>query len=93
MYEAYSYGQTPYNGINDQVSVANTIYVRHIIMIIQDVLSKVSEGYRMSPPEGTPKAVYNDIMMTCWDILPKQRPTFQEIIIKLRGILARLPKK
>ena len=64
------------------------IYVR----MLQEILSKVKQGLRLIPPEGTPKAV-QEIMVVCWDILPKQRPTFQDIVFKLRDILVKLPKK
>ena len=47
----------------------------------------------MKPPKRTPKAVCKDVMLSCWDILPKQRPTFQDVVIKLRDILARLPRR
>ena len=53
----------------------------------------MQQGRRMDPPEVTPKAVCKEVMLPCWDILPKQRPTFQDIVVELRGILAKLPKR
>ena len=43
----------------------------------------------MKPPEATPKTVRKEVMLPCWDILPKQRPTFQDIVIKLKAKLSK----
>lgn len=45
----------------------------------------------MRPPKGTPKALWEK-MLACWDFLPKQRPTFQDLVFELRDILIKLPK-
>ena len=60
--------------------------------MLQEILSKLQQGLRLTPPEGTPKAVHKEIMVVCWDMFPKQRLTFQDIVIKLRDIIGKLPK-
>ena len=63
------------------------------LFMLQEILSKLQEGLRLTPPEGTPKAVRKEIMVVCLDMFPKQRLTFQDIVIKLRDIIGKLPKK
>ena len=63
----------------------------HLLML-QEVLSKLEEGYRLTPPGGTPKSVQKEVMVACWDTFPTQRPKFQDIVSKLTDILAKLPK-
>lgn len=55
----------------------------HIVTLISfqhidSVVDKIQGGYRMECPDGCPKKVY-DVMRDCWDIDPKQRPTFKTI--------------
>ncbi|XP_006812440.1 tyrosine-protein kinase CSK-like [Saccoglossus kowalevskii] len=45
---------------------------------LTDVVAHVERGYRMEAPEGCPDQIYR-IMMKCWDLDPKQRPSFSEI--------------
>lgn len=47
----------------------------------------------MSPPEGTPKDVYDKVMYPCWYDDPDDRPTFTDIVTALKAILSKLPKK
>ena len=39
---------------------------------------QVDNGYRMPPPTGCPKAVY-DVMMLCWQCEPQDRPNFSDL--------------
>jgi hypothetical protein len=41
-------------------------------MANSEVLGKILEGYRMSPPPNTPKDVV-DLMQKCWQLDPKER--------------------
>ena len=70
-------------------SLAMTLH----LFMLQEILSELQQGLQLTSPEGTPKAVHKEIMAVCWDILPKQRPTFQDIVFKLRDITGKLPKK
>jgi len=47
----------------------------------------------MEPPEGTPKEVYDTVMWESWHYDPDDRPTFPDIVTRLKAILAKLPKK
>ncbi|XP_066488030.1 mast/stem cell growth factor receptor Kit [Tiliqua scincoides] len=40
---------------------------------------KIKEGYRMLSPDFAPAEMYQ-IMKSCWDVDPLQRPTFKEIV-------------
>ena len=44
-------------------------------MTNDEVLAKIGQGYRMPPPPGCPKKLY-DMMLNCWREYPKDRPTF-----------------
>jgi len=41
-------------------------------------MEKIERGYRMESPDGCPQKVY-DVMRDCWEIDPKQRPSFAKI--------------
>lgn len=47
----------------------------------------VERGYRMEAPDGCPQEIYN-IMMSSWEIDPKQRPTFKQVLEKLNNLRA-----
>lgn len=49
---------------------------------IDGVVEMIEKGHRMECPDGCPKQVYR-VMRDCWDIDPRQRPTFQTIYRKL----------
>lgn len=46
---------------------------------------KVDEGYRMSPPEGTPTDIFQ-LMTRCWEQDARERPRFSEIHQALQDI-------
>ncbi|XP_035825708.1 ALK tyrosine kinase receptor [Aplysia californica] len=52
----------------------------------EGVMSLVTQGGRLDPPEGCPSAVF-DIMASCWSALPEGRPTFSLIISSLEKTL------
>jgi hypothetical protein len=49
----------------------------------------VFTGYRMPAPDGTPKACYK-LMLNCWNLIPSERPNFDEILKKLQKIIKKL---
>ncbi len=50
-----------------------------------EVVEKVLAGYRMPSPSGCLDIVY-DIMMSCWDAKPENRPTFAEVAAKINQL-------
>ncbi|ELT95794.1 hypothetical protein CAPTEDRAFT_133716, partial [Capitella teleta] len=52
-----------------------------------NVVTHVSEGYRMESPDGCPQEIY-DIMTETWNINAGQRPSFTETAVKLSAIRA-----
>ena len=44
----------------------------------QDVVDRLTQGYRHPQPVGCPDALY-DVMMDCWKRDPVQRPTFEHL--------------
>uniref|UniRef100_A0AC34FJB7 Tyrosine-protein kinase n=1 Tax=Panagrolaimus sp. ES5 TaxID=591445 RepID=A0AC34FJB7_9BILA len=50
---------------------------------IQDVIRHIESGYRMEPPEGCPLQI-SHLMTDTWSLQPTDRPTFAEIVIKLK---------
>ncbi|VDH99108.1 c-src tyrosine kinase [Mytilus galloprovincialis] len=54
---------------------------------LSDVVMHVERGYRMEAPDGCPQEIYN-IMMQAWEIDPKQRPTFKQVLEKLNNLRA-----
>ncbi|KAI6192776.1 Tyrosine-protein kinase Abl [Aphelenchoides besseyi] len=52
---------------------------------IQDVVRHVEKGYRMEMPEGCAPLV-NELMCECWALEPRARPTFSELVNKLKRI-------
>ena len=54
---------------------------------LSDVVMHVERGYRMEAPEGCPPEAYA-IMTAAWAKEPVDRPTFEEIRIKLESLKA-----
>jgi hypothetical protein len=50
----------------------------------REVVQRVEKGYRLSPPPGCPRAIY-DLMMDCWNPTPAARPTFRQVLQTLLG--------
>ena len=51
-----------------------------------EVAEKVIKGHRLSKPDDCPDELYK-IMTQCWSAEPNGRPSFEEIIEKLRDYL------
>jgi c-src tyrosine kinase len=50
---------------------------------IQDVIRHIEQGYRMEPPENCPLQI-SHLMTETWGLEPSSRPTFGEIVNKLK---------
>uniref|UniRef100_UPI00398E3FC9 protein-tyrosine kinase 6-like n=1 Tax=Pristiophorus japonicus TaxID=55135 RepID=UPI00398E3FC9 len=48
----------------------------------QEVVSMVSQDYRMPCPDGCPRKLH-EIMLKCWDSIAQTRPSFEELVQKL----------
>ncbi|XP_028413457.1 titin-like isoform X1 [Dendronephthya gigantea] len=53
---------------------------------VEDFVSHVREGYRLSQPDETSSETYN-FMLQCWDANPNHRPTFHEVVNILEELL------
>ncbi|CAI8021504.1 Ephrin type-A receptor 4a (Fragment) [Geodia barretti] len=49
----------------------------------KEVYDKIQSGYRLPPPPGCPRAVYQT-MINCWSTEPESRPTFPEVQVELQ---------
>ena len=47
------------------VASSQCIYFHFILMYLQQAIKLVDTGYRLPPPPGCPRAIYN-IMIPCW---------------------------
>ena len=52
---------------------------------VTEVHQKVPKGYLLEKPQNVPDDLW-DFMLLCWDLDPKSRPTFQQIVDKLSSI-------
>jgi len=52
---------------------------------IQDVIKHIEKGYRMDPPESCPRVI-SSLMSDCWVLDMHLRPSFGEILTRLRRI-------
>ncbi|CAI8052359.1 Tyrosine protein-kinase src-2 [Geodia barretti] len=60
-----------------------TIGIKPYIQLTNsEVYQKIQSGYRLPPPPGCPRAVYQT-MINCWNHEPDSRPTFPEIQVGL----------
>ena len=46
---------------------------------------QIDGGYRMPPPAGCPKEVYN-VMQQCWMYEPDERPNFTQVLSMLKAL-------
>uniref|UniRef100_A0AC35GRW7 Protein kinase domain-containing protein n=1 Tax=Panagrolaimus sp. PS1159 TaxID=55785 RepID=A0AC35GRW7_9BILA len=53
---------------------------------IQDVIRHIEQGYRMEPPEHCPLQI-SHLMSACWELEPTARPSFAEIVNKLKRFI------
>ena len=57
----------------------------------EQVMEKVTNGYRMTKPQDCPDEVY-DLMMKCWDKNPKNRPSFEVLYKEIYKLWAKLKR-
>ncbi|KAM7365894.1 hypothetical protein PAMP_015375 [Pampus punctatissimus] len=55
-----------------------------------ELLDLLLSGHRLKPPEDCDQKLY-EVMQSCWDKEPTQRPGFKELGETLRGLLSELP--
>lgn len=70
LWEIFSRGGTPYDGINNLA-----------------VVTEVMSGYRLPAPPRCPTQVY-DLMLRCWDIEHRSRPSFATIVNELQALIS-----
>lgn len=49
----------------------------------RDVINQLEQGIRLPKPENCPPALYS-LMTRCWSYDPRERPTFTELVVKIR---------
>uniref|UniRef100_A0A7N5ZRH8 non-specific protein-tyrosine kinase n=1 Tax=Anabas testudineus TaxID=64144 RepID=A0A7N5ZRH8_ANATE len=49
----------------------------------RDVINQLEQGIRLPKPDNCPPALYS-LMTRCWSYDPKERPTFTELVVKIR---------
>lgn len=49
----------------------------------RDVINQLEQGIRLPKPETCPPALYS-LMTRCWAYDPRERPTFTELVVKIR---------
>jgi FMS-like tyrosine kinase 1 len=52
----------------------------------QSLFHKIRDGYRMEKPKLASQEIY-EIMLECWRVNPKSRPTFTELEQKMGALL------
>jgi len=50
----------------------------------KEVVQRVTDGFRMERPESCPRELYEKVMLWCWRIDPKDRPSFKMLSEKLK---------
>ena len=64
LYEIWSLGCRPFEGLDNSI-VRNTESIIREFYALSQVVEKLESGYRLAPPPGCPKEVYQ-LMMDCW---------------------------
>lgn len=54
---------------------------------LEQILEKLTSGYRMEQPKDCDDYVYKSIMLKCWDFDPKKRPKFSELVSHLDNLI------
>ncbi|KAK3744279.1 hypothetical protein QZH41_020659, partial [Actinostola sp. cb2023] len=52
-----------------------------------DILEQLKQGYRLEKPRDTSRDMYS-IMWKCWNLDPKQRPSFPDLVYQVGGLLS-----
>jgi hypothetical protein len=47
---------------------------------LEHILEKILSGYRMEKPKDCDNKVYESIILKCWNLEPKLRPTFSQLV-------------
>jgi serine/threonine protein kinase len=91
--EVFNDGERPYSAAVDVWSFGVFIYDifatdlefedGHPIKNAQQMMLRIMRGARFKRVDGIPDALW-DLMLTCWDTDPLQRPTFAQIVDKLK---------
>lgn len=51
-----------------------------------EILNLLKTGYRMEKPKNCSDSVY-ELMKSCWNLKPNQRPSFKDISVKIEEFL------
>ena len=57
----------------------------------QETIQQISNGYRLSLPQNCPDEVYA-VMLDCWRVEPKERPSFKNLFETLDDLLKKSSK-
>lgn len=49
----------------------------------RDVINQLEQGIRLPKPDNCPPALYS-LMTRCWAYDPKERPSFTDLVVKIR---------
>jgi serine/threonine protein kinase len=52
-----------------------------------EILLKLTSGYRMEKPKECTSYIYENIMIKCWEYEPKKRPLFNELVKMFKNLL------
>ena len=56
----------------------------------EQILDKLTSGYRMEKPKECDPYIYENVLLKCWNMNPKQRPKFSDLIQVFEVMLASL---
>jgi len=67
MYEIWSVGHKPYEGMTIRQVSASLLAISEafISFLYVQIMENIEEGFRLPPPPGTPRAIY-ELMINIW---------------------------
>ena len=72
LYEIWSIGHIPFEELTGSavsiICINVLLYLRTTVFIIIQAVQQISRGYRLPPPPGCPKAIYQ-LMINCWLVI------------------------
>ena len=74
LYEMFTFGDSPNLTHNPDLSAT-------------EILDLLEKGERLECPKFCPLNVYDEIMFICWNINPKMRPSFAELLKKTEDLI------